>query len=91
MELCLNRGLVWEFLGLKLIILIAFLVKLQFVEYCYNSEFRQDSSRISSSQNSKIDLNILRLAYFLILKRRALALFRLMERSLTFNNRSITN
>ena len=30
-----------------------------------------------------MDLNILRLTYFLILKRRALALFTLMERSLT--------
>ena len=27
MELCLKRGLVWEFLGLKLIILRAFFVK----------------------------------------------------------------
>ena len=31
-----------------------------------------------------MDLNILRLTYFLILKRRALALFTLMERSLTW-------
>ena len=30
-----------------------------------------------------MDLNVLRLTYFLILKRRALALFSLMERSLT--------
>ena len=32
MEFCLNRGLLWEFVGWKLIILIAFFVKLQFVE-----------------------------------------------------------
>ena len=32
MELCLNRGLVWKFLGWKLIILTAFFVKLKFVE-----------------------------------------------------------
>ena len=32
MELCFNRGLIWKFLGWKLIILTAFFVKLQFVE-----------------------------------------------------------
>ena len=50
MELCLNREVVWEFLGWKLIILTAFFVKLQSVEYCYDSEPRQDRSRISRSQ-----------------------------------------
>ena len=30
-KFCLNRGLVWEFLGWKLIILTAFFVKLKFV------------------------------------------------------------
>ena len=32
MELCFNRGLVWEFLGWKLIILTDFFVKLQSFE-----------------------------------------------------------
>ena len=32
MDLCLNGGLVWEFFGWKLIILIAFFVKLKSVE-----------------------------------------------------------
>ena len=32
MELCLKRGLVWKFLGGKLIFLTAFFVKLQFIE-----------------------------------------------------------
>ena len=32
MEFCLNRGLVWKFLGWKLKILTAFFVKLKFVE-----------------------------------------------------------
>ena len=55
MELCLNRGLVWEFLGWKLIILT--------VSFC--------------------KITIRWLIYFLILKRGALVLFGLMERSLT--------
>ena len=32
MELCLNRGLIWEFLGSKIIILTAFFVKVKSVE-----------------------------------------------------------
>ena len=32
MKFCLNRGLVWQFRGSKLVILIAFFVKLQFFE-----------------------------------------------------------
>ena len=72
MELCLNRELVWKFLDWNLIIPTAFFVKLQFVEWCYNSERRQDSSWISRSQT-----------YFLISKRRAFALFNLMETLLT--------
>ena len=32
MELCLKKGMIWGFLGLKLTILTAFFVKLQFVE-----------------------------------------------------------
>ena len=43
----LNRGLGWEFLGQKLIILTTFFVKLQSVEGCYNSKPRQESSSMS--------------------------------------------
>ena len=55
-EFCLNMGLVWRFPGWNSIILIGFFfVNSEFVEWCYDSELRQDNGRISSSQNSKID------------------------------------
>ena len=84
MELCLNRGLVWEFLCWKLCSLC--FIKLKSVEYSYNSEPRPGSSRISRSQKhqNKMDLNVLNLIYFLILKKRALTLFSLIERSWTW-------
>ena len=50
MEFCLNWGLVWKFFGWKLVILTNFLVKLQFVGWCCNSEPKQDSSKISTSK-----------------------------------------
>ena len=84
MELCLNRGLVWEFLCWKLCCLC--FIKLKSVEYSYNSEPRPGSSRISRSQKhqNKMDLNVLNLIYFLILKKRVLTLFSLIERSWTW-------
>ena len=81
MEFCLNRGLVWKFFGWKLIILTAFFCRI---------EIRWKEPKILSPEktavrqvrvkSSEIDLIILRLTYFLILKRRGLALFSLMER-----------
>ena len=79
MEFTLNRGLVREFLDWTGI-LTPFLVKLKSVEYCQDFEPRQESTRISRSQKeqNRWDLNVLKLTYFLILKKRALVLFSLM-------------
>ena len=79
MELTLNRGFVLEFLDWTGVLTL-FLVKLKSVEYCQNFEPRQESTRISRSEKeqNRWDLNVLKLTYFLILKKRVLVLFSLM-------------
>ena len=55
MELCLKRGLVWEYLGWKLITLTTFFVKLHFTDYCYNMSSNKGTVEQAGFKNGKID------------------------------------